>query len=63
MRYFKKLDGTAVETKFAPPYAILFMGYLQDKILNSIVEKSLVWWGYIDDNFMICQHGVNLKNT
>ena len=53
MRYFKQLQGTAIGTKFAPPYAILFMGYLEDKILNSFVEKPLVWWRYIDDIFMI----------
>ena len=33
------------------------MGYLKDKILNSLVEKPLVWWRYIDDIFMIWQHG------
>ena len=32
MRFFKQLQGTAVWTKFAPPYAILFMGYLEDEI-------------------------------
>ena len=32
------------------------MGYLEDKILNSLVEKPLVWWCYIDDIFMIWQH-------
>ena len=68
MRYFKQLNGTAIGTKFAPPYAILFMGYLEDKILNSLVEKPLVWWHYIDDIFMIWQHGEEklkefLKNT
>ena len=56
MRYFKQLQGTAIGTKFAPPNAILFMGYLEDKILNSFVEKPLVWWLYIDDIFMIWQH-------
>ena len=57
MRYFKQLQGTATGTKFAPPYAILFISYLEDKILNSLVEKPLVWWRYIDDIFMIWQHG------
>ena len=33
------------------------MGYLEDKILNSLVEKPLVWGRYIDDNFMICNTG------
>ena len=57
MRYFKRLLVTAIGTKFAPLYAILFMDYLEDKILNSIVERPLVWWRYIDDIFMIWQHG------
>ena len=57
MRYFKQLNGTAIGTKFAPPYSILFMDYLEDKILNSLVEKPLVWWRYIDNIFMIWQHG------
>ena len=33
------------------------MGYLEDKILNSLVEKALLWWRYIDNIFMIWQHG------
>ena len=57
MRYYKQLQRTAIGTKFAPPYAILFVGYLEDKILNSFVEKALVWWRYIDDIFVIWQHG------
>ena len=44
MRYFKQLQGTAIGKKFAPPYAILFMGFLEDKVLNYFVEKPLVWW-------------------
>ena len=32
MRYFKQLTGTALGTKFAPPYTILCVGYLEDKI-------------------------------
>ena len=57
MTYFKQLNGTAIGTKFAPPYAILFMGYLEDKVLSSLVKKPLVWWRYIDYIFMIWQHG------
>ena len=57
MRYFKQLQGTIIGTKFALRYTILFMSYLEDKILNSFVEKNLVWWRYIDDIFMIWEHG------
>ena len=44
MRYFKQLQGTAKGNKFAPPYAILFMGFFKDKVLNYFAEKPLVWW-------------------
>ena len=57
MRYFKQLNGTEIGTKLASPYAILFMGYLEDKILSSLVGKPLVWWRYIGDIFMIWQYG------
>ena len=33
------------------------MGYFEDKILNSLVKKPLFWWRYIDNIFMIWQHG------
>ena len=33
------------------------MGYFEDKFLNSLVEKALVWWRHIDDIFMIWEHG------
>ena len=57
MRSFKQLNETPIGTKFTPPYAILFMGYLEDNILSPLVKKPLVWWRYINDNFMIWQHG------
>ena len=44
MRYFKQLQGTAKGNKFAPPYAILFMSFFKDKVLNYFAEKPLVWW-------------------
>ena len=43
-RYFKQLQGRTIGNKFAPPYTILFMGFLEDKVLNYFVEKPLVWW-------------------
>ena len=44
MRCFKQLQGRTIGNKFAPPYTILFMGFLEDKVLNYFVEKPLVWW-------------------
>ena len=60
--FFKQIRGTATGTKMAPPYAIIFMGDLEEQILQDCSFKPLVWWGYIDDTFLLLQHGEeNLK--
>ena len=53
---FKKVRGTAIGTKFASPYAILFMVDLKKKILNTSQKKPMIWWRYIDDIFFIWEH-------
>ena len=54
---FKQVRGTAIGSKFTPPYAILFMAELEEKILNASEKKSMIWWRYIDDIFFIWEHG------
>ena len=55
--FFKQKQGTAIGTKMAPPYAILFMDDLENKILEGFHLQPYVWWRYIDDIFLIWQHG------
>ena len=62
--YFQFLDktckqkrGTAIGTKFAPPYSILFMADLEKRLLSDIDLKPYIWWRYIDDIFLIWEHG------
>ena len=40
-----------------PPYAILFMADLEEKILSASEKKPMIWWRYIDDIFFIWEHG------
>ena len=40
-----------------PPYAIIFMGDLQVKLLKDCDKKPLAWLRYIDDTFMLWQLG------
>ena len=54
---FKQLRGTAIGTKIVPPYAIIFMDSLEEDMLNNSLLKPLVWWCYIDDIFMMWEHG------
>ena len=49
--------GRAIETKFAPPYIILFMAELEEKVLEKVDNKPHLWWGYIHDIFFIWEHG------
>ena len=57
LSFFKRLRGTAIRTKMAPPYAIIFMGDLEERILQGCSFKPIVWWRYIDDMFLLRQHG------
>jgi len=54
---YRQKQGTAIGTKMAPPYAILFMSDLEENLLDSSLLKPLVWWRYIDDVFLLWQHG------
>ncbi|XP_057296197.1 uncharacterized protein LOC130625148 [Hydractinia symbiolongicarpus] len=56
-RFFRQLQGTAIGTKMAPSYANIFMSDLEEQFLESSMLKPLVWWRYIDDIFMLWQHG------
>ena len=54
---FKQKRGTAIGTKMAPSYAIIFMSILEEKLLETFPLKPLVWWRYIDDIFFLWDHG------
>ena len=46
----QQLSGTAIGTKFAPPYACIFMDQVETEFLESQVYKP---FRYIDDIFKI----------
>ena len=50
-------SGTAIGTKFAPPYACIYMDEVEQKFLQMQSKKSLIWLRYIDDIFFIWIHG------
>ena len=43
-KIFKQKRGTAIGTKFAPPYSILFMADLEKRLLSDIDLKPYIWW-------------------
>ena len=42
--FYKQLSGTAIQTKKAPPYTIIFMCDLEEKRLKDCDKKPLAWW-------------------
>ena len=54
---YRQKCGTAIGTKFAPSYAILAMGEFEKQALEGADLKPWLWWRYIDDIFMIWEHG------
>ena len=48
---YKQIRGTAIGTRFAPPYAVLFVAALEEKILNKVKKETEclveVYWWYI----------------
>ena len=54
---YQQISGTAIGTKFAPPYACIAMEQLQTKFLENQNLKPSVWFRYIDDIFFIWTHG------
>ena len=53
----QQISGTAIGTKFAPPYACMFMDKVEASFLEAQEMKPLVWFPYTDDVFFIWTHG------
>ena len=54
---FQQISGTAIGTKFAPPYACIYMDQVEQKFLATQINQPLIWLRYIDDIFFIWTHG------
>ena len=53
----QQMFGTAIGTKFAPPYACLFMDKIEIAFIETQELQPLVRFRYIDDIFFIRTHG------
>ena len=52
----QQVSGTAIGSKFAPPYACIFMDRMETKFLEKERLKPWVWLRYIDDIFFVWTH-------
>ena len=52
-KFYQQTSGTAIGTKFAPPYACIFMGFIETEFLKTQAIKPWLWKRFIDDIFFI----------
>ena len=57
-KYYLQTNDTAMGTKIAPAYAIIFMVSAENSFLSFFPLKPTVYRRYIDDIFMIWTHGI-----
>ena len=55
--HYLQVGGTAMGTALAPNYANLFMDRFETNALKNWDKKTLLWLRFIDDIFMIWNHG------
>ena len=56
-QHYLQISGTAMGTRCAPNYAIIFMAELEEQFLATIDKKPKIWRRFIDDIFIIWNHG------
>ena len=57
-RHFLQIGGTAMGTKVAPSFANTYMGWFESKFVYTYHQQPLLWVRFIDDIFVIWQHGL-----
>ena len=50
---FQQISGTAIGTKFAPPYACIYMDQVEQKFLATQINQPLIWLRCINNIFFI----------
>ena len=53
----QQISGTAIGTKFAPPYACIYMDKTKIDFLKTQELQPFLWLRYIDDILFIWTHG------
>ena len=62
-KHYLQVGGTAMGTKLAPSYANIFMGHLEQQMLEGYHKKPTLWLRFIDDIFVVWPHDLNELNT
>ena len=62
-KHYLQVGGTAMGTKVAPSLANLFMAHFEEQYVYQYPTRSTIWLRYIDDIFLIWEHGQESLNT
>ena len=52
-KFYQKISGTTISTNFAPPYASIFMDYIETEFLKSQGIRHWLWKRFVDGIFVI----------
>jgi len=55
--HYLQIGGTAIGTKAAPSFAVIYMGSFEEEHVYTYEKQPLTYMRYIDDIFMLWQHG------
>ena len=56
-KVYRQRHGVAMGNHLAPPFAILFMDQLEQKMLETAEKTPALYKRYVDDNLMTWEHG------
>ena len=54
-KFYKQISGTAIGTKFAPPYACIFIDHIETEFLKTQDKKPWFWKRFIEEIFLYGQ--------
>ena len=57
-KHYLQVGGTAMGTRLAPSYANIFMGDLEERLLDKYEKTPYLWVRFIDDIFAIWTHSL-----
>lgn len=54
-KVYEQTEGSPMGLSLSPLFAEVYMGNLEDKIMNGLVNKPRIWIRYVDDIFVIAK--------
>ena len=61
--HFLQIGRTAMGTRLAPSFANIYMNHFENAHVYSYQLQPKAWYRYIDDIFMVWNHGIDELNT